>query len=81
MNQTGSHHEVGQTPVCTLRTSKTVSLTITGDHVDILGRSSLNDLILRIAGGKGDHIEDHFVSNIREYAANVKIFEEESNVT
>lgn len=48
-----------------------------GDHVDILGRSSLNDLILRVAGGKGDQIEDNYVSNIREYADNVKIYEEE----
>ncbi|MCJ1356365.1 MAG: hypothetical protein MMC33_006360 [Icmadophila ericetorum] len=48
----------------------------TGDHVDILGRSSLNDLILRVAGGKGSLIEDNFVSNIREYSAKVKIYDE-----
>ncbi|KAI5308075.1 hypothetical protein KEM55_006642, partial [Ascosphaera atra] len=48
----------------------------TGDHVDILGRSSLNDLILRIAGGQGHLIEDNYVSHIREYAENVKIYEE-----
>ncbi|KAI5310309.1 hypothetical protein KEM55_008687 [Ascosphaera atra] len=48
----------------------------TGDHVDILGRSSLNDLILRIAGGQGHLIEDNYVSQIREYAENVKIYEE-----
>ena len=48
-----------------------------GDHVDILGRSSLNDLILRIAGGKGDQIEENYVSNIREYSDKVKIYEEE----
>lgn len=48
----------------------------TGDHVDILGRSSLNDLILRVAGGKGDQIEDNYVSNIREYSEKVKIYEE-----
>lgn len=47
-----------------------------GDHVDILGRSSLNDLILRIAGGKGDQIEENYVSNIREYSEKVQIFEE-----
>lgn len=47
-----------------------------GDHVDILGRSSLNDLILRVAGGKGEQIEENYVSNIREYAENVKIYEE-----
>jgi phospholipid:diacylglycerol acyltransferase len=48
----------------------------TGDHVDILGRSSLNDLILRVAGGKGDLIEESIHSNIREYAEKVKIYEE-----
>ncbi|KAN0073096.1 Lecithin:cholesterol acyltransferase domain containing protein [Elaphomyces granulatus] len=48
----------------------------TGDHVDILGRSSLNDLILRVAGGKGALIEPNYVSNIREYSERVKIYEE-----
>lgn len=47
-----------------------------GDHVDILGRSSLNDLILRVAGGKGYQIDENYVSKIREYSDNVKIFEE-----
>lgn len=47
-----------------------------GDHVDILGRSSLNDLILRVAGGKGDQIENSYVSKIREYAEKVQVFEE-----
>ncbi|KAL6721198.1 phospholipid:diacylglycerol acyltransferase [Lecanora helva] len=49
----------------------------TGDHVDILGRSSLNDLILRVAGGKGDQIEENYVSDIRKYAERVKIYEED----
>ncbi|KAK7180911.1 hypothetical protein DPSP01_000618 [Paraphaeosphaeria sporulosa] len=48
----------------------------TGDHVDILGRSSLNDLILRVAGGQGEQIEETIHSNIREYADKVKIYEE-----
>ena len=47
-----------------------------GDHVDILGRSSLNDLILRVAGGKGDQIEENYVSKIREYSEKVKVYEE-----
>lgn len=51
----------------------------TADHVDILGRSSLNDLILRVAGGKGHLIHDNIVSNIREYAAKVKIFPDEDD--
>ncbi|GAB1211843.1 hypothetical protein ATERTT37_000967 [Aspergillus terreus] len=48
----------------------------TGDHVDILGRASLNELILRVAGGHGDEIEETFVSRIREYADRVQIYEE-----
>jgi hypothetical protein len=48
----------------------------TGDHVDILGRSSLNDLILRVAGGQGHLIEDSIQSNIREYADKVKIYDD-----
>jgi len=50
---------------------------VLGDHVDILGRSSLNDLILRVVGGKGDQIEENYVSNIREYSEQVKIYEED----
>ncbi|OAL44954.1 LACT-domain-containing protein [Pyrenochaeta sp. DS3sAY3a] len=49
----------------------------TADHVDILGRSSLNDLILQVAGGRGELIEETIHSNIREYAAKVKVYEEE----
>ncbi|EEQ30630.1 Phospholipid:diacylglycerol acyltransferase [Microsporum canis CBS 113480] len=49
----------------------------TADHVDILGRSSLNDLILRIAGGKGDSIEENYVSRIKEIASRVKIYDDE----
>lgn len=51
----------------------------TGDHVDILGRSSLNDLILRVAGGKGHLIQDNVVSSIREMAERVKIYEEDGD--
>lgn len=51
-------------------------LPISGDHVDILGRSSLNDLILRVVGGHGHLIEENFVSQIKEYADKVKIHEE-----
>jgi phospholipid:diacylglycerol acyltransferase len=49
----------------------------TGDHVDILGRSSLNDLILRVAGGKGAQIEDNFESRIWEISNKVQIYNEE----
>jgi hypothetical protein len=48
----------------------------TGDHVDILGRASLNDLILRIAGGKGGEINETIHSNITQYAEKVKIWDD-----
>jgi len=48
----------------------------TGDHVDILGRSSLNELILRVAGGEGEKIGENVVSEIKTYADRVKIYEE-----
>lgn len=50
--------------------------TVTGDHVDILGRASLNDLILRIAGGKGNEINETIYSNITQYAEKVKIWDD-----
>ena len=49
----------------------------TGDHVDILGRSSLNDLILKIAGGREDMVGENVESRVREYARKVKIYEDE----
>lgn len=49
----------------------------TGDHVDILGRSSLNDLILRIAGGRGHMVEESVVSRIEEISERVEIWDEE----
>ncbi|CCX07976.1 Similar to Phospholipid:diacylglycerol acyltransferase; acc. no. O94680 [Pyronema omphalodes CBS 100304] len=49
----------------------------TADHVDILGRPELNELILRVVAGKGDEIAEVVHSNIREYAAKVPIFDEE----
>ncbi|KAI5854083.1 LACT-domain-containing protein [Durotheca rogersii] len=49
----------------------------TADHVDILGRQTLNELVLKVAAGKGHLINDYIASNIREYADKVKIYEEE----
>ncbi len=49
----------------------------TGDHVDILGRSNLNELILRVAAGHGEQVGENVVSNIREYAEKVKVYEED----
>ncbi|KAF2670994.1 Phospholipid:diacylglycerol acyltransferase [Microthyrium microscopicum] len=53
----------------------------TGDHVDILGRSSLNDLILRVAGGKGDMIMETISSDILEYAKRVPIYDDDEKHT
>lgn len=53
----------------------------TADHVDILGRQNLNELILRIAAGKGDTISDYVVSNITDYASKIKIYEEGAGPT
>ncbi|KAH0493285.1 hypothetical protein TgHK011_008197 [Trichoderma gracile] len=50
----------------------------TADHVDILGRQTLNELILRVAAGKGETITDYVVSDIKAYADKVKIYEEEN---
>lgn len=47
------------------------------DHVDILGRSSLNDLILKVAGGKGDLVDENIESNILEYGNKIEIYDEE----
>ncbi|KLU84553.1 phospholipid:diacylglycerol acyltransferase [Magnaporthiopsis poae ATCC 64411] len=48
----------------------------TADHVDILGRQMLNELILRVAAGKGDTITENVVSNIKEYAEKVKVYDD-----
>lgn len=44
----------------------------TSDHVDILGSTALNEIILKVATGAGAEVEDQFVSNIREYARRVQ---------
>ena len=43
----------------------------TGDHVDILGSTPLNELILKIVAGQGHTLEDHYVSNIRNISARI----------
>ncbi|KAF9509769.1 hypothetical protein BS47DRAFT_1320107 [Hydnum rufescens UP504] len=40
----------------------------TGDHIDILGSTGLNEIVLKVAAGRGHEIEDTFVSDIRHYA-------------
>lgn len=48
----------------------------TADHVDILGRQNLNELILRVAAGRGQTITDYVVSDIKEYARRVQVTED-----
>jgi phospholipid:diacylglycerol acyltransferase len=55
---------------------KSTDAFIIADHVDILGRSSLNDLILQVAGGRGELIEETIHSNILEYAKKVQIYDD-----
>ncbi|KAJ7072618.1 phospholipid:diacylglycerol acyltransferase, partial [Mycena amicta] len=43
----------------------------TSDHVDILGSTGLNELVLKVATGVGHEIHDSFVSDIREYARRI----------
>lgn len=48
----------------------------TGDHVDILGRAGLNELILKVAAGKGDEIQDDVFSDIGRISERVKVYDE-----
>lgn len=44
----------------------------TSDHVDILGSTEMNRIILKVATGVGHEVEDSYVSNIREYAKRIQ---------
>ncbi|KAJ6602138.1 phospholipid:diacylglycerol acyltransferase [Mycena sp. CBHHK59/15] len=44
----------------------------TSDHVDILGSTGLNEIILKVATGVGAEIGDNIVSDIREYARKMR---------
>lgn len=45
----------------------------TADHVDILGSAELNELVLKVAAGKGDTIENRYVSSLRDVVRNLEI--------
>ncbi|KAK6542631.1 hypothetical protein TWF694_006574 [Orbilia ellipsospora] len=45
----------------------------TADHVDILGRQQLNELILRVAAGKGDSIPEKKISDIDLYSSRIDL--------
>jgi len=44
----------------------------TSDHVDILGSTGLNEVILKVATGVGHEVTDSYVSNIQEYARGIQ---------
>lgn len=44
----------------------------TAEHIDILGATGLNELVLTVAAGMGHEIESTFVSPVREYAAKIQ---------
>lgn len=44
--------------------------------MDILGRQRLNELVLRVAAGKGEDVEEYIQSNIMEISERVKIYED-----
>lgn len=44
----------------------------TSDHVDILGSTGLNEIVLQVATGVGHEIRDNYVSDIRRYASKVQ---------
>jgi len=43
----------------------------TSDHVDVLGSTGLNEIILQVATGTGNEIKDSLVSSVQEYAKKV----------
>lgn len=44
----------------------------TSDHVDILGSTGLNEVILKVATGVGHEVTDNYVSDIQEYARRIQ---------
>lgn len=34
----------------------------TADHIDILGSTALNEILLKVAAGASEEVKDHFVS-------------------
>ena len=46
----------------------------TAEHVDILGSARLNELVLKVAAGHGDEIEDAYITRLREISEKVRPF-------
>ncbi|EGV65759.1 phospholipid:diacylglycerol acyltransferase [Yamadazyma tenuis] len=45
----------------------------TAEHVDILGSAELNELILKVVAGKGDTIEDRYISELKDIVAGMPL--------
>lgn len=45
----------------------------TAEHVDILGSSFLNELLLKVASGQGSDIKDQYITRLKDIAANLQI--------
>jgi phospholipid:diacylglycerol acyltransferase len=43
----------------------------TSDHIDILGSTGLNELLVKVVTGHADEVKERFVSSVREYAKNM----------
>ncbi|KAF9075627.1 LACT-domain-containing protein [Rhodocollybia butyracea] len=44
----------------------------TSEHIDILGSTALNEIILKVATGAGHEVEESFVSDIRTYSNRIE---------
>lgn len=42
-----------------------------GDHIDILGGTPLNEVVGKVATGAGEEVEERIVSDIKEYAQRI----------
>jgi phospholipid:diacylglycerol acyltransferase len=49
----------------------------TADHVDILGRPDLSELILKVVAGHGDDIVENYHSDILEIVERVPIYDDD----
>lgn len=49
----------------------------TSSTTDILGRQSLNELILRVAAGRGDQVKERIESNIMKISEKVEIYDDD----
>lgn len=45
----------------------------TADHVDILGSAELNEMVLKVASGHGDEVQNRYISNLREIVQELHI--------